>query len=117
LYEYTFFYGKGNENYELCIGFILHKGIISAIKRVGFRYDKMMYIILLLSDHWCEIIVVNVHSPEKDRIDNVNHSFYEEFEGIFDRFPKYHMKILVGDFNTKVGIEKSGDSKEEFTQS
>jgi len=26
---------------------------------------------------------------------------------VFDHFPKYHMKILLGDFNTKVGRENS----------
>jgi hypothetical protein len=24
---------------------------------------------------------------------------------VFDKFPKYHMKILLGDFNAKVGRE------------
>ena len=32
-------------------------------------------------------------------------SFYEEIEEVFDHFPKYHMKILLGDFNAKVGRE------------
>ena len=31
--------------------------------------------------------------------------FYEELEQVFDHFPKYHMKMLLGDFNTKVGRE------------
>jgi len=31
--------------------------------------------------------------------------FYEELEQVFDLFPEYHMKILLGDFNTKVGRE------------
>jgi endonuclease/exonuclease/phosphatase family metal-dependent hydrolase len=26
-------------------------------------------------------------------------------EHVFDKFPKYHMKILLGDFNAKVGKE------------
>jgi hypothetical protein len=30
-------------------------------------------------------------------------SFYEELEQVFDHFPKYHMKILLGGFNAKVG--------------
>jgi hypothetical protein len=29
-------------------------------------------------------------------------SFYEELEQVFDHLPKYHMKILLGDFNAKV---------------
>jgi endonuclease/exonuclease/phosphatase family metal-dependent hydrolase len=35
----------------------------------------------------------------------VKESFYEELEHVFDKFPKYHMKILLGDFNAKVGRE------------
>jgi hypothetical protein len=31
--------------------------------------------------------------------------FYEKLEQVFDKFPKYHMKILLGDFNAKVGRE------------
>jgi hypothetical protein len=33
----------------------------------------------------------------------VKDGFYEEMERVFDKFPKYHMKILLGDFNAKVG--------------
>jgi hypothetical protein len=28
-----------------------------------------------------------------------------ELGRVFDKFPKYHMKILLGDFNAKVGKE------------
>jgi hypothetical protein len=29
----------------------------------------------------------------------------EEMECMFDKFPKYHMKNMLGDFNAKVGRE------------
>jgi hypothetical protein len=29
----------------------------------------------------------------------------EELECVFDKFPKYHTKILLGDFNAEVGRE------------
>jgi hypothetical protein len=29
----------------------------------------------------------------------VKASFYEKLEHMFSKFPKYHMKILLGDFN------------------
>ena len=28
--------------------------------------------------------------------------FYEELEQVFDNFPKYHIKILVGEFKQKL---------------
>jgi hypothetical protein len=31
-------------------------------------------------------------------------SLYKELERVFDKFPKYHMKILLGDFSVKVGM-------------
>jgi hypothetical protein len=31
--------------------------------------------------------------------------FYEELEHVFDKFPKYPMKILLGEFNAKVDKE------------
>jgi exonuclease III len=35
----------------------------------------------------------------------VKDSFYEEFERVFDKFSKYHKKILLGDFNARVRRE------------
>jgi hypothetical protein len=63
----------------------------------------MSYIIL--RGLWFYIIVLNVHDSADDKIDNVKDCFYEELEPTFYKFPKYHMKILMGNFNAKVGRE------------
>jgi hypothetical protein len=72
------------------------------VKRVEFVNDRMSYIIL--RSYWFHIIVLNVHAPTEDKID-VKDSFYEELECIFNKFPKYHMKILLGDFSAITGRE------------
>jgi hypothetical protein len=56
----------------------VHSRIISAGKRVEFVTDRMSCMI---------------------------YEDYEELELAFDKFPKYHMKILLGDFVAKVGKE------------
>jgi hypothetical protein len=38
-----------------------------------------------------------------EQSDESKDSFYEELEQVFDHLPKYQMKILLGDFNAKVG--------------
>ena len=63
----------------------------------------MSYIVL--RGRWCNNIVLNVLKPSEEKSDDSKDSFYEELEQVFSRFPGYHMKILLGDFNTKVGRE------------
>jgi hypothetical protein len=42
---------------------------------------------------------------QKIKTDDVKGNFYEELERVLDKFPKYHMKILLGDLIAKVGRE------------
>ena len=78
-------------------GFFVHHRIVSAVKRVEFVSNKVSYIVL--RGCWCNIIVINVYAPSEDKSDDSKDSFYEELEQVFDHFPRYHMKILLGDFN------------------
>jgi exonuclease III len=49
--------------------------------------------------------VLNVHAPTEDNIYDIKDRFYEELEQVFDKFPRCHMKMLLGDFNAEVGRE------------
>ena len=37
-----------------------------------------------------------MHTQSQEKSDDSKASFYEELEQVFDHFPKYHMKILLG---------------------
>ena len=78
--DYSFFYGKGDKSYQLGIGYFVHHGILSAIKRVEFVSYRMSYIVL--RGRRCNI-VLNVHAPSEEKSDDSKDSFYEEIEQVF----------------------------------
>jgi hypothetical protein len=75
----------------------VHEGITSSVKRVKSLSDRMSSIIL--RGCYCDSIIVKVHAPSEDKTDDTKQSFYEELQHVLYQIPKYHMKILLRDFN------------------
>jgi len=55
---------------------------------MDFIIDSMSYITPI--GRWCNIIVLNVHTPTEGKSDDTKGSFHEELENVCDQFPKYH---------------------------
>jgi hypothetical protein len=92
--NYTFFCGNCNANYHLGTSFFIHKGIISAVKRVEFISDRMSYV--TLRGCWCGIIIIlNVHALTEDKSDGTHDISYKELEHLFKQFTKYHTEIFL----------------------
>ena len=78
----------------------MHGPINLRFKRVEFASGTISYVVL--RGRWCNIIVLNVHALNEEKSDDSEDSFNEESEQVFDHLPKYHMKILLQDFNAKL---------------
>jgi len=83
--------------------FFVHRRILSAVKRVEFLSDRLSYIVL--RGRWRNSIIANVHTQSEEKSDESKDSFYEELEQVFEHFPKFRTKILLGVFIAKVGRE------------
>ena len=51
------------------------------------------------------ISVICAHAPTEDKDDTAKDGFYDKLEVLYNRCPTSDIKILVDDFNTKVGRE------------
>lgn len=55
-----------------------------------------------------------VMAPAKSETDDMKDSIFDELEHVFDKFPKYpkyHMKVLLGDFIAKVCRKPSSNQQ------
>ena len=101
--KYTFYYG-GTQSHNFGTGFRMKNSILSAVQNIEFVNERLSYV--TIRTRWCNTVLINVHAPTDEADDNDKDTFYDELERLFDRFPKYNTKIVLGDFNAKVGREE-----------
>ena len=51
------------------------------------------------------ISLICAHAPTEDKDDTTKDAFYDKLEVLYNRWPRSDIKMLVGDFNAKVGRE------------
>ncbi|EFN64073.1 Craniofacial development protein 2, partial [Camponotus floridanus] len=100
--SYAFHYG-GSEIHSFGVGFMINKKILSAVKNVKFINERLG--LLVVQGRWYKIAIINGHAPTEDKDDEIKDGFYEELERLVDQLPNDYMKIVLGDFNAKIGKE------------
>jgi hypothetical protein len=59
--------------------------------------------IIVLRVRLCNIVVLRVRALSGKKHFVTKDSFYEELDLLFEHFPTYHLKVLLGHFNAKLG--------------
>lgn len=49
--------------------------------------------------------IINVHAPSNEKDEEIKIQYYEELEDLYSKVPNYDIKIVIWDFNGKVGKE------------
>ncbi|KAJ4449339.1 hypothetical protein ANN_00737 [Periplaneta americana] len=69
------------------------------------------YDLQLISERECAFRVktkfyntlTSIYAPTEEKSETIKEQFYTELENAYDKIPKYDIKIIMGDFNAKVG--------------
>ena len=51
------------------------------------------------------ISLICAHAPTEEKDDELKDTFYEKLDEVYERCPRHDVKIVIGDFNAKVGRE------------
>ena len=77
-------------------------------------YQIFCVLNLLTIDCWIRVrgkfrnySIINAHAPTEDKDDEEKDKFYLELETVYNQCPRHDIKMVLGDFNTKVGKEES----------
>jgi len=101
--KYTFYYG-GTQSDDFGTGFLIKNSILQAVQNIEFVNERLSYV--PIPTRWSNTILIKVHAPTDEADGNDTDTFYEELDRLFDRLPKYNTKIMLSDFNAKVGGEE-----------
>jgi hypothetical protein len=50
--------------------------------------------------------VINAYGPTEEKVEDIQDDFYQTLEHIYKALPQNDIKLIVGDFNAKIGREE-----------
>jgi len=100
--NWTYFY-SGGLAHQAGVGFVVSDKLLPNVKRFEAINDRICY--LELKCKWYKLVIINGYAPTEDKNETTKDEFYERLNMIYDQLPKSNVKILLGDFNAKIGVE------------
>jgi exonuclease III len=77
--------------------------LLPNVKRFEAINDRICY--LELKCKWHNLVIINGYASTKNKNEAIKTEFYERLETVCDLLPNSNVKILLGDFNAKIGQE------------
>jgi hypothetical protein len=100
--NYTLFH-SGNVNNTFGTSFMVSKELKKLV--LGFTPINERLCSIRMKFRFFNITIICTHAPIEDADEEVKDTFYEKLKHIYDIAPKNDVKIVLGDFNPKIGQE------------
>lgn len=103
--DYTFFYsGKSTDSpREYGTGFMVFGAARNAV--IGFDPVDERLCTLRIRGKFFNYTLINVYAPTEEKDNEDKEIFYEKLVEVYDKAPNRDIKIILGDFNAKIGRE------------
>lgn len=103
--NYTIMYSGGDNGRLGGTGFLVDNKYKAAV--INFNPVNERMCTLRMKAHFFNITLVCVYAPTEDEEDEVKDEFYAQLEQELEGIPRNDVKIVIGDFNAKVGKEET----------
>ena len=97
------YYSCHEKRHEFGCGFVVGKRLRHLVSRFNPVSERIATI--RIRAKYFNITLICAHAPTEDKDDEIKDMFYERLEETYDRCPGHDIKIVLGDFNAKVGRE------------
>lgn len=101
--DYALYYSGTQSASLFGTGFLVAGKALGAV--IGFNPIDERMCTLRVKGKFFNITLINCHAPTEEKDDDIKNAFYEKLQKVFERSPKRDVKIVLGDFNAKVGRE------------
>ncbi|XP_058120479.1 craniofacial development protein 2-like [Anopheles ziemanni] len=101
--SYDIYYSCHDRHHMLGTGFAVGQRAKSAVIDFKAINDRLCY--LRMRGKFHNISLINVHAPTEDKDEEEKDLFYGRLAKLYESCPRYDVKIILGDFNAKVGRE------------
>ena len=99
--ESVLYSGRSDNMHHEGVAFILKKGISDSI--IDWKPVSSRIIKIRLKGQQVNTTIIQCYSPTNDSDDEKKEEFYEQLQAELENVPNHDVKILIGDFNAKVG--------------
>lgn len=104
MFGYTIFHSSNSRDHKLGTAFLVADKYRPLV--LNFRAVDERLCVLRIKGRFKNFSLINVHAPHNERPETDKDEYYEALTNAYDRCPAHDVKIVLGDFNAKVGKEE-----------
>ena len=99
--NHKLFYSGKNDKHEYGVGFLVNKEIVNTV--ISCTPVSSRIILLRVKATPFNITIVQIYAPTSAHDEQETDQFYSKVQEQLDKAPKQDIKLVLGDFNAKVG--------------